>query len=206
MIGQVEIGDKLKAIDSNGQIVDSEVVSILHKDSNSSSKFKTFIITSHCLMCLSCCLFLALFQTFYSSNGNSVSMTSQHLIFEINRGKYMKAAQIQIGDKLRVFSAEKQSFNEFLVSKISFDVKQGFIAPLTNHGTLMVNGVDTSCYAEINNHRVADMFMFPVKIWYQLGKTFAFANDKYSQDQVHPSFYSNILYKFASNFMSSYFY
>jgi hypothetical protein len=133
-------------------------------------------------------------------------MTSQHLIFEIGHGKYIKAAKIQVGDKLRVFSTEKQGFDEFLVSEISFDVKQGFIAPLTNHGTLMVNGVDASCYAEINNHHLADLFMYPVKMWHQLSKTFAFANSKFSQDEVNPSLYSNILYKFASNFMSSYFY
>jgi hypothetical protein len=50
LIGQVEIGDKLKAIDSNGQAVDSEVVSILHKNSNSSSKIQTFITKNNCLI------------------------------------------------------------------------------------------------------------------------------------------------------------
>jgi hypothetical protein len=44
-IMEVVIGDVVKAIDTNGDVVDSEVVSILHKNHNDTSKpfFSNFI-------------------------------------------------------------------------------------------------------------------------------------------------------------------
>lgn len=38
-IRESRIGDKVKAIDKRGFLIDSEIIDILHKDSNSSSIF-----------------------------------------------------------------------------------------------------------------------------------------------------------------------
>ena len=38
-IMDVKVGDVVKAIDSNGQLIDSEIVSNLHKDSNKEGIF-----------------------------------------------------------------------------------------------------------------------------------------------------------------------
>jgi hypothetical protein len=38
LIIDVEPGDQVKAIDSNGQLIDTEVVSIMHKDVNKEGK------------------------------------------------------------------------------------------------------------------------------------------------------------------------
>ena len=61
-------------------------------------------------------------------------------------------------------------FIDFKVEKIRFDFKTGYIAPLTNHGTLLVNNIHASCYAEINSHLVADWAVTPIKYWYKLRK------------------------------------
>lgn len=41
-IKESKIGDKVKAINKNGLLVDSEIIEIFHKDSNSSSIFKKY--------------------------------------------------------------------------------------------------------------------------------------------------------------------
>jgi hypothetical protein len=61
-------------------------------------------------------------------------------------------------------------FIDFTVEKIRFDFKTGLIAPLTSHGTLLVNNIHASCYAEINSHLVADWAVTPIKYWYKLRK------------------------------------
>lgn len=161
----IKIGDFVKAIDSNGNLIDSEIVSILHKDSNTTSNYSYRIRFKNLIK-----IFLkALFQVIYDSFGNSLSLTSSHLLFIQNRG-YINAAKVQIGDNLRIYSTELKKFNDFKVDKISFDFTTGFIAPLTNEGTLLVNNIHTSCYAEINSHLVADLAVTPMKLWYKISK------------------------------------
>lgn len=44
MIMESNVGDMVKAVDTDGQLIDSEIIEIIHKDLNSSSKFfKNFI-------------------------------------------------------------------------------------------------------------------------------------------------------------------
>jgi hypothetical protein len=89
------------------------------------------------------------------------------------------------------------------VKKINFDVKIGFIAPLTNHGTLMVNNFDTSCYAETNSHYLADLAMTPAKLWYNINKAIGKNTKQQQQQNVDIDMYSNFLLKIASNLIPS---
>lgn len=189
-IMDIKPGDVVKAIDSGGNLIDSEVVHILHKSSNAS----------------------AMFQIIHDSNGNSISLTGTHLINVVGKG-YVKAASISIGDRLRIYSDQDREFKEFKVAKIDFDFKSGFTAPLTQSGTILVNNIDSSCYAEVSSHFLADLSMTPVKIWYRLSKlwTTYFQENNYHRYSAHNidsdvevSSYSTALYKLASLFFSSY--
>jgi hypothetical protein len=143
----------------------------------------------------------AIFQVFTDANNRTISLTNSHLLFVKNSG-YINAAKVNIGDVLRVYSYETNELADFKVKQISFEIKRGFIAPLTNEGTILVNQVDASCFAEINNHQFANIAMKPVKMWYKLSKYFG-AQTATSQN-VNTNFYSNLLYTFASNYMSSF--
>ncbi|CAF1176715.1 unnamed protein product [Adineta steineri] len=44
----------------------------------------------------------------------------------------------------------------------------GYIAPLTQEGTLIVNNIVASCYATINNHYLAHAALAPMRWWYNL--------------------------------------
>jgi hypothetical protein len=54
------------------------------------------------------------------------------------------------------------------VARIQIQYIKGFIAPLTETGTLLVNQIYSSCYAEINNHYLAHFVMKPIHIWYKI--------------------------------------
>ena len=54
------------------------------------------------------------------------------------------------------------------VSNVSDVLKQGYLAPLTDEGTLLVNEVAASCYGTISSHRLAHAVLAPMRWWYSL--------------------------------------
>lgn len=128
----------------------------------------------------------------------------------LGRG-YVNAASVKLDDRLRVYSREEEKFVEFKVGKIEFEMKTGFVAPLTHEGTILVNDIDSSCYAEVNDHYMADLAMTPVKMWFRLKKTWRnyFKEEEEENMEVRSmnvdvSAYSSVLHKVASLFFASY--
>lgn len=143
-----------------------------------------------------------MFQIIFDSYGNSISLTSSHLIYVQTKG-YINAAKVQIGDVLQQYSPEYNSLIDFKVAKIEFDFKKGFTAPLTDHGTLLVNNIHASCYAEINSHLIGDLVLTPLKVWYKLTKHFAFFRQAQTNDTKEISLFLNSLYYIVSNYLPS---
>ncbi len=123
-------------------------------------------------------------------------MTPDHLIYEKKQG-YIKAQNIKMNDQLNIqFNNGSSSFSR--VVKINFEMKNGYIAPLTESGTLIVNGVKASCYASINSHELAHFAMQPLIFWHKitnfLGFTQKKANAKENTKHIYLAFlkYSGI--------------
>ena len=49
------------------------------------------------------------------------------------------------------------------VTRISVSLQRGTIAPLTNHGNIIVDGVVASCYALLEDQKFVDSLFSPVK-------------------------------------------
>ncbi len=119
-----------------------------------------------------------------------------------NKG-YIKASRVTVGDRLRFYSDIDQKFVDFKIERIDFKIKNGYVAPLTREGTLLVNRIDSSCFAEVNNHQAANMAMTPLRLIYKLEKLIF--NTEIDQTQNKEiGFYSMFLYKIATNLFSSY--
>ena len=141
-----------------------------------------------------------MFQILSDSKNNSISLSSSHLVFTKEAG-YTNAVKVKLGDTLRHYSVDKQEFVDLKVTSIRFELRRGYTAPLTNEGTILVNNIDASCYAEINSHQLADWSMFPMKLWYKLTKYFG---GKYRvADNVGTDVYTDLLYKFVVNYVPS---
>ena len=139
-----------------------------------------------------------MFQTFHDSQGRQISLTSSHLIYVKEKG-FVKAKHVIVGDSLQIFSLKLNRLTDFIVSRVSFELKTGFIAPLTNQGTLLVNGVHASCYAEINSHYLADVAMTPLKLWYMM------LGQNHFQEEKTINSFADALYKISSTLVPSIF-
>lgn len=89
-----------------------------------------------------------------------IEISSRHLIYcKKNEGsvKFVWPKDLQVGDYL---IRNDKSFQK--ISKIEQVVKLGRYAPLSQNGTLIVNGFLVSCYAEYENHDVAHLAFKPL--------------------------------------------
>ncbi len=145
---QLDIGDRVRTLGTNGETIYSEVVAFLHKE------IKT---TAH-------------FYNLKTNSENAVRLSSQHLIFR--KKNYTSpisavfASEINIGDLLYASNGYVSSFQA--VTKITMTTETGVYAPLTRQGTPLVDGVLVSCYAHWPSHDTAHVVMAPLRAAYTL--------------------------------------
>ncbi|CAD5125016.1 unnamed protein product [Dimorphilus gyrociliatus] len=110
----------------------------------------------------------ALFLTLRTKSGHFIQLTHQHLIaVETADGKrYIHADQVRIGQKL--YSQDNGIEKVTEVISIEEIQMNGFYAPMTADGTVIVNGIEASCYAVINSHEIAHLAMAPLRWVLQL--------------------------------------
>ena len=143
-----------------------------------------------------------MFQVLSDKNNKSISLSSTHLLYVKDAG-YIFASKIKNGDALRTYSYEEERFVDFVVDKIDFQLKIGYIAPLTNEGTILVNNIDASCFAMVNNHWLANLAMTPLRLYYKISKYFGQTNE--INDYIDIDYYSKFLHSFATHYTPSFF-
>jgi len=84
-----------------------------------------------------------------TEDGSAIEISSRHLIYAYQSGtlKFVWPKDLQVGDSLIRNDKSQQK-----ITKIEEVLKLGRFAPLTENGTLIVNGFFVSCYAEHQNH------------------------------------------------------
>ncbi|UJR07516.1 hypothetical protein I4U23_011805 [Adineta vaga] len=114
---------------------------------------------------------IATFYTFLTASNHQISLTGLHLIPIVSSNhkmNYTAARDIKLGDQFYVFINDHLESSP--VVNITIELKQGYFAPLTMTGTILVNNIYASCYASVTNHELAQMFMSPFRWYYQLMK------------------------------------
>ncbi len=131
-----------------------------------------------------------MFYTLSTASGHRVSVSGLHLMAVVtNNGKieYKAAKDIQLGDILRVVS-NGQIYSSSVINVIT-EMKTGFYAPLTTTGkstfvslqvktlflsyilgTLLVNNVSASCFANVKSHDMIQLCMTPWRWYYQISR------------------------------------
>ena len=56
------------------------------------------------------------------------------------------------------------------VINITIEMKKGYYAPLTMKGTLLINNILASCFANVNNHHLAQYYMAPFRYYYKFAR------------------------------------
>ena len=86
----------------------------------------------------------------------ALEITKDHLVFVAGQRSPVRAESIRPGDKL--LTAEGTDRQEAVVTKIDTIKRRGLYAPLTADGTLVVDGIVTSCYVSLvsNAQKIQD--------------------------------------------------
>lgn len=102
------------------------------------------------------------------TDGETLTISKRHLVFK-QEGENTKipvyALEVAVGDYLFKHSNIGKSLQAMQVVSIEETERYGAYAPLTEQGTLLVDGIFTSCYAEIRSHRLAHFAMTPLRLW-----------------------------------------
>lgn len=144
-IKHLKVGDVVKIVDKN-DITTSKITSFIHKHPSE----ETTVIK------------------LYLSNGNRCTATYNHLI-DIN-GSYIPISKVMVGDKVSVLN--KNKIEKVYVDEIKIGKTIGYAAPMTENGTIIVDDVLFSCFANTSNidvgkhHTVAQLLMTPMKSQY----------------------------------------
>ncbi|XP_073708356.1 indian hedgehog B protein [Garra rufa] len=120
------------------------------------------------------------FYMISTEDGAIVSLTAAHLLFvwvgNCSSGGQPKpgsgslqtifASDTQPGQCLLIVDEGELRKSVSRITRVEVREDQGAYAPLTSHGTLVVNGVMTSCYAAVNEQRLAHWAFAPLRLLY----------------------------------------
>jgi hypothetical protein len=99
-----------------------------------------------------------------TSQGRQLDVSSSHLLLADSHS-YVMAKDVHAGTRLWIVD-EHGGLTSDNVSSVIEIVREGYAAPLTSEGTLIVSGVAASCYATIKSHRLAHVAVSPLRWWY----------------------------------------
>lgn len=143
-------GDRVMALSGTGQVVYSQVLLFLHRDQQSWSAFLS-LETEH---------------------GHRLALTPNHLVFldphcrqENSEYQPQFASRVRQGDCVLIHKAEQQVHASQIIS-VSLTESVGVYAPLTDAGTLFVDGVLASSYALVEDHRLAHWAFGPLRLFF----------------------------------------
>ena len=86
----------------------------------------------------------------------------------VPNGEFKFAKRLNRDDIIITYDFESKSRLEEKIKSILIDPVEGFVAPLTMSGTMLVNGILASNYAIIDSQSVAHTVMAPARLWYSM--------------------------------------
>lgn len=153
----LQLGERVLASshsDGSGQLIFSEVIGFLDRQSSART----------------------LFYTIETESGAALSLTAAHLVFvaegncsgSVPRGQLRTvfASEVQLGQC--VVSAQGPGKLSRVI-RIQLQEDMGVFAPLTLHGTVVVNDIVSSCYAAVDEHWLAHVAFGPLRALHHLG-------------------------------------
>ncbi|KAL1022212.1 hypothetical protein UPYG_G00023780 [Umbra pygmaea] len=201
LIRDVCPGERILAsseIDGSGELIYSEVLTFLDRDP---ATWKQFF-------------------TIRTESGASVSLTAAHLLF-VSKGNCSGGEEAAFGSMRTIYASDAQPGQCLLttvtgelvgqneegrkgvgrlsrISQVNMREDVGVYAPLTRHGTLVVNGVVTSCYAVVDEHNLAHWAFAPLRLLHHWTGS---AGGHVGDTGVH--WYSKVLYWIGSLLLGS---
>lgn len=181
LLKELHVGDKVLATDQQGNIVPSDFLMFLDQDRHITREF--FVLET-------------------DEPHRRLTLTPAHLVFVINNNtqnsniRAVFASDIKPGQWLyAVGNNWPHNLISAKVIRISVKHYEGSYAPITSHGTIIVDRVLASCYAVVDNHHLAHWVFAPVRLWHSFLSLVGLLkelNSVHQADGVH--WYPELLY------------
>jgi len=177
LISDLKIGDRVQSVNSNGEMVFSEVIMFLDRDVNQTQEFVEI----------------------KTNGGATLRITSAHLLPvwkpHTRETKYRFADQVKENDFLLV--NVDNNLEPQRVTDVRTVLLKGFIAPLTREGTIVVNSVAASCYALLDGQSLAHFSFMPFRVMKTIKNWFSNDYDvnRKGSKQKGIHWYANVLCK-----------
>ncbi len=180
---QLKVGDKILTVGAEHQLVFSEFFAALDQGHR-----RTVFLQLH------------------TASGQILELTHHHIIFTRQHPSGVKARQVVIGDQVWVRSNDHLVLSN--ITKIGHITKRGWLNPGTMDGTLLVNNIWASAYAnEWAGHGLIHKLFSPLRALYKLAKWFqpSIQIENSSDQKVSQHWYVMLL-KFLGEFAPVSFY
>lgn len=196
-MSDLRVGDRVLSISSSGSVEYSDVMTFMDRDDDS----------------------YGLFYTLHTDSGKFLTLTAKHLLYIAKNNSTFSGvddSEIVFADTVRegqyLILGDTDSLNLSKIVKITVDTRKGIYAPLTKHGTIIVNGVVTSCYAYINSASVAHLVFAPMRAYHDISQYFlsflrteshsAVSYNSSNVPQIGMHWYARVLYNIGTTLLS----
>ncbi|CAF5173000.1 unnamed protein product, partial [Rotaria magnacalcarata] len=105
-------------------------------------------------------------QSVVSNLSSTILVSANHLIFDYDSGEARFAGKLRVGDRVQFIDNSEIVPGEIV--HIQLTKQEGYYAPLTPSGTIIIDGVVASNYATVSNHALAHQIMGIYRWWIDL--------------------------------------
>lgn len=196
LMSDLSVGDKvLSSTDDLGKPIYSDVVLFFHRQNNSRTAYYELLLEDGRQLTVTGSHLLHLASS-SSSSVDDVSLDDVNVVY---------AGNVRAGDRIFVTSAEVGGAVKLRASRIvrvTGARHRGLYAPLTRHGTVVVDGVLVSCYAWVSSHRLAHAALLPARIYYDVTRLWNGGVYEYNNNGGEVHWYAELLFHLAPYVLS----
>ena len=178
-MSQVRLGDRVQSVDSEGNLVYSEVLMFLDREPEERSRFVEL----------------------RTEEGAVLTLTASHLVYagapdcrQLECMRPVYAGNVEPGQNLM---RRENSLVASTVLSVTSSHHRGVFAPLTRAGNLVVDGVLASCYAVIDSQNIAHTAFAPVRWYYSLKHSLVGSEPRTVSVAPGVHWYPSMLYSLA---------
>ncbi|XP_070596509.1 desert hedgehog protein isoform X1 [Erythrolamprus reginae] len=184
-LSELRHGDSVFGVDQDGRVTLSEVLLFLHREPHQQTLFVA-IETEEPI--------------------RRLLLTSSHLIFvardpanSTTDFSPVFASRVCVGDSVLTYQGGDLPLHPARVVRVWQQEGTGVYAPLTTHGTILVNGVLASCYAVLESHHWAHYAFAPLRFVYGIFSLLSLKGESRncSAQETGVHWYSQFLYHLA---------
>ncbi|XP_066537259.1 sonic hedgehog protein [Hoplias malabaricus] len=186
---ELEHGDEVLAADDTGALIYSEF--LMFTDQEPETRRVFYVIETR-------------------APAQRILLTAAHLLFVLgngtdggNGGKSILgmsakfASEVRPGQKVLVVDEDKGQLTPLEVVRIYTEERHGSYAPITSHGTIVVDQVLASCYAVVQNHRLAHWAFAPVRLAHRIS-SLLFPKTSQTSNSTGIHWYSRVLHQIGT--------